>query len=93
MPITAFQKKVLKLIKANRSPDSYVAGGTAIQRAPDSLRFSDDIDFFHDTDKAVTDAFQRNRDILLLPNSILKSIFYSQVFTAQRSEQRMSNLN
>lgn len=39
MPITAFQKKVLKLIESNRSPDSYVAGVTAIQRAPDSLSF------------------------------------------------------
>ena len=65
MPITAFQKNVLKLIKSNRSPDSYVAGGTAIQRAPDSLRFSDDIDFFHDADQAVTDAFQKDRATLM----------------------------
>ena len=65
MPITAFQKKVLQLIKSNRSPDSYVAGGTAIQRAPDSLRFSDDIDFFHDADQAVTDAFQSDRATLI----------------------------
>lgn len=65
MPITSFQKKVLKLIKSNRSPDSYVAGGTAIQRAPDSLRFSDDIDFFHDADQAVTESFQSDRAILL----------------------------
>ena len=65
MPITAFQKIVLKLIKSNRSPDSYVAGGTAIQRAPGSLRFSADIDFFHDADQAVTDAFQSDRATLL----------------------------
>lgn len=65
MPITAFQKKILNLIKSNRSPDSYVAGGTAIQRAPDSLRFSDDIDFFHDADQAVTEAFQSDRATLM----------------------------
>jgi len=64
MPITAFQKKVLNILKSNRSPDSYVAGGTAIQRAPDSLRFSDDIDFFHDADQAVTEAFQSDRATL-----------------------------
>lgn len=53
------------MLKANRSPDSYVAGGTAIQRDPDSLRFSNDIDFFHDTDKAVTDAFQSDRAVVI----------------------------
>jgi hypothetical protein len=65
MPITVFQKIVLKLIKLNRSPESYVAGGTAIHRAHDSLRFSDDIDFFHDADQAVTEAFQTDRTTLL----------------------------
>ncbi len=65
MPITAFQKMILKLIKSNRSPDSYVAGDTAIQRSPDSIRFSDDIDFFHDADLAVTEAFQSDRATLL----------------------------
>jgi hypothetical protein len=65
MPITPFQKNVLMLLKKNRSPDSYVAGGTAIQRDPDSLRFSNDIDFFHDADKAVTDAYQSDRASLI----------------------------
>lgn len=65
MPISPFQKKILYILKSNRSPDSYVAGGTAIQRDPDSLRFSADIDFFHDTDQAVTDSFQRDRTALM----------------------------
>jgi hypothetical protein len=65
MPITAFQQRVLTLLKSNRSPDSYVAGGTAIQRNSESLRYSEDIDIFHDTDKAVTDAFQSDRATLL----------------------------
>ncbi len=65
MPITVFQKQVLALLKSNRSPDSYVAGGLAIQRGADSLRYSEDIDFFHDTDKAVSDAYQSDRAALL----------------------------
>jgi hypothetical protein len=73
MPITTFQKMVLRLIKSNRSPDSYVAGGTAIHRAPDSLRFSDDIDFFHDADQAVTDAFQSDRATLLSAGYIFET--------------------
>ena len=65
MPITEFQKQVLSLLKSNRSPDSYVAGGTAIHRNPDSIRYSADIDFFHDADQAVTDAFQQDRQTLV----------------------------
>ena len=65
MPITAFQKTVLALLKSNRSPDSYVSGDAAINRSSDSLRFSDDIDFFHDADLAVTEAFQSDRAILI----------------------------
>ena len=64
MPITAFQKKVLATIKVNRSPDSYVAGGTAIQRGSDSVRFSSDIDFFHDADQAVNEAYRSDRATL-----------------------------
>jgi hypothetical protein len=64
VPISKFQKNVLALLKSNRSPDSYIAGGTAIQRDPDSLRFSNDIDFFHETDQAVTDSFQQDRSAL-----------------------------
>jgi hypothetical protein len=65
MPISPFQKKILSILKSNRSPDSYVAGGTAIQRDPASLRFSADIDFFHDADQAVADAFQKDRVALI----------------------------
>lgn len=65
MPISDFQRGVLALLKANRSPDSYVAGGTAIQRDQDSIRFSADIDFFHDAELAVASAFQKDQSLLL----------------------------
>lgn len=65
MPLSSFQRQVLLLLKKSRNPESYVAGGTVIQRDAASLRYSADIDFFHDTDLAVTTAFQSDRATLL----------------------------
>lgn len=56
MPITLFQKQVLLLLKSHRNPDSYVAGGIAIHRGEDSIRYSHDIDFFQESDEAVASA-------------------------------------
>ena len=56
MPVTPFQREVLKLIKANRNPNSYVAGGVAIHREASSARRSNDIDFFHLTEIAVRES-------------------------------------
>ena len=39
MPITDFQRAVLRLLASNRAPDSYVAGATVINRS-DSSRVS-----------------------------------------------------
>lgn len=47
MPISKFQSDVLRLLAAQRSPDSYIAGGVAINRQ--GPRFSGDIDIFHDS--------------------------------------------
>jgi hypothetical protein len=47
VPITKFQSSVLRLLAAHRSPDSYVAGGVAINR--DGPRISANIDIFHDS--------------------------------------------
>lgn len=48
MPLTPIQAEVLRLIAANRSPESHVAGGIALNFTPDSARISKDIDIFHD---------------------------------------------
>jgi nucleotidyltransferase AbiEii toxin of type IV toxin-antitoxin system len=48
MPLTAFQKEVLGLLASHRNPESHVAGGTVLNRTPDSPRYSVDIDIFHD---------------------------------------------
>lgn len=46
MPPSEFQTRVLRAIAANRTPDSHVARGVALNR--DFPRFSYDIDLFQD---------------------------------------------
>ena len=53
MPLTEFQTQVLRVIAANRSPESHIAGGIALNYTPKSARFSTDIDIFHDAEAAV----------------------------------------
>ncbi len=60
MPLTKFQARVLRLLAANRSPSSHVAGGAALNAAPDSPRYSRDVDVFHDVADAV--AFSARTD-------------------------------
>ena len=48
MPLTKLQSHVLRLLAAERSPDSYIAGGVALNR--EGPRFSGDIDIFKDTE-------------------------------------------
>jgi len=48
VPLSKFQSEVLRTLAAQRSPDSYIAGGVAINR--DGPRFSADIDIFHDSE-------------------------------------------
>jgi hypothetical protein len=49
MPLSSFQSQVLRTLAAQRSPDSYIAGGIAINRT--GPRLSRDIDIFHDSDE------------------------------------------
>src|SRR5436853_1940524 len=53
MPLTAFQREVARLLAAHRNPESHVAGGAVINRADASLRYSDDLDIFHDAAESV----------------------------------------
>ncbi|MSQ96090.1 MAG: hypothetical protein EXR98_16265 [Gemmataceae bacterium] len=64
MPITAFQKDMLQLLAANRKPESHLAGGTAINRADSSPRYSADIDFFQDLADDVFAAAQADAALL-----------------------------
>ncbi len=49
MPLTRLQSFVLRTLAAERSRDSYVAGGVALNRA--GPRFSYDIDIFQDSEE------------------------------------------
>lgn len=64
MPLGDFEKEVLRLLAANRNPESYVAGATVFLRRPDSHRQSQDIDVFHDTLESLNDAAFRDVEVL-----------------------------
>lgn len=61
MPLTDFQRRVLGVLGPARTPDSYLAGGTALHIAPDSARCSHDLDVFHDAVERVAEAFEQDR--------------------------------
>jgi hypothetical protein len=64
VPLTEFQRQVLGLVGRNRTPDSYLAGGAALHFTPNSLRFSNDLDFFNDSEARVATAFAEDRTAL-----------------------------
>ncbi len=64
MPLTDLQRSVLALLAQTRTPDSYLAGGAALHFEPNSLRYSRDLDFFHDSAERVGQAFQSDRRLL-----------------------------
>lgn len=64
MPLSDIQRTVLAAISENRSEVSHLAGASAIQASPKSIRYSGDLDFFHDTEEAVAGAFAKDRGVL-----------------------------
>jgi hypothetical protein len=52
------------LLSENRSFDSYLAGGAAILIEPNTTRFSRDLDYFHDSEARVAEAFAADRNLL-----------------------------
>lgn len=65
MPLTEFQARIGRLLAVNRSEDSYLAGGAAILAAPNTRRFSNDLDYFHDSADRVASAFEADRKLLV----------------------------
>lgn len=64
MPLTEFQASVAKLLSQHRSEDSHLAGGAALHLEPNSKRFSNDLDYFHDSEVRVASAFDEDRKLL-----------------------------
>ena len=57
MPLTDFQREILVILAPTRTPSAYLAGGAALHFSPNSFRYSQDIDFFHDSVERVATAF------------------------------------
>jgi hypothetical protein len=64
MPLTQLQADVARLIAINRSPSSHLAGGAGLHIEPDSLRTSNGLDYFHDAEALVGQAFAADRSVL-----------------------------
>jgi len=64
MPLTSHQASIARLIAVNRSPSSHLAGAAALHLEPTSLRISNDLDYFHDAEVQVGQAFSADRALL-----------------------------
>ncbi|HEY5079184.1 MAG TPA: hypothetical protein VII43_05030 [Opitutaceae bacterium] len=64
MPLTSIQSAIARLIAVNRSPSSHLAGAAALYVGPNSTRSSADLDYFHDREAQVGQAFAADRKIL-----------------------------
>jgi len=64
MPLDELQVIVFSIIAKNRNPNSYVAGGAAINSSDSSPRFSNDIDLFHASIESVQRSFASDRESL-----------------------------
>jgi hypothetical protein len=64
MPLTPLQAQVALLLAKNRTEDSHLAGGAALHHAPNGLRYSNDLDYFHDSVQRVTSAFEADKAAL-----------------------------
>lgn len=64
MPLTDYQEELARLLSANRTFDSYLAGGAAVLIEPNTTRYSRDLDYFHDSEARVAEAFTVDRKLL-----------------------------
>ena len=62
VPLTKLQSEVLRVLAAQRSPDSYIAGGVALNR--EGLRFSRDIDISRDSQQRLESAAEADAKAL-----------------------------
>jgi hypothetical protein len=65
VPLTSFQEQLGRLLSANRSEDSYLAGAAAILAAPNTTLYSQDLDYFQDTPERVATAFVSDQRTLV----------------------------
>jgi hypothetical protein len=58
MPLGNFEREVLRVLAANRNPDSFIGGATVLHQAADSPRRSQDVDVFHDAPELLLAAYE-----------------------------------
>jgi hypothetical protein len=58
MPIGDFEREILRVLSAQRNPDSFIGGATVLLQAPYSTRQSQDVDVFHDLPEALVTAYE-----------------------------------
>ena len=71
MPLSRIQREALRLLAAQRNPESYVAGAAPINR--EGPRYSADIDIFHDREESVAAAADADAEILRRAGFALES--------------------
>ena len=64
VPLTDYQASLARLLSENRSFDSYLVGEAAILIEPNTTRYSRDLDYFHDSEARVAEAFAADRKLL-----------------------------
>jgi hypothetical protein len=62
MPLSSLQIDILRLLAANRDPESFVGGSPPLNR--NTLRYSGDIDVFHDREERVSEAAIKDAALL-----------------------------
>lgn len=82
MALTEQQEEILRLLARNRieNPESYVAGGLALNYKLDTPRLSRDIDIFHDSNKAMVRSWEMDRDTLAANGFDVKSMRILEYF-------------
>lgn len=65
MPLTPYQAELARLLSTQRSEDSYLAGGAALHIEPNTRRYSNDLDYFHDSVARVAEAFAADHAALV----------------------------
>lgn len=80
MPLTPFQEGLAWHLSSLRTEDSYLAGGAALNLSPESRRFSNDLDYFHDSEERVAKAFEDDRQALEKLGYFIKVVLHQPGF-------------
>jgi hypothetical protein len=65
MPLSPLQSRVAGLLRTNRTARSHLAGGALVNRSAESLRFTEDLDYFQDTGELVESAAKADAETLV----------------------------